>query len=194
LEEARQAFGRIMRDGNRAREVIDRVRALARNAPPRFDRLDINEAIREVIALAQAEMRRNRIQLQIRLGDDLPHIAGDRVQLQQVATNLIVNAVEAMSDVSEGPRELTIVSGAGNSNDVFVEVRDTGPGLDPANLDRLFQSFYTTKPDGMGMGLAISRSIVEAHGGQLSAARNQLQGAVFRLTLPVEEARLPNPN
>jgi signal transduction histidine kinase len=139
-------------------------------------------------------MRRNRIQLQIRLGDDLPHIAGDRVQLQQVATNLIVNAVEAMSDVSEGPRELTIVSGAGNSNDVFVEVRDTGPGLDPANLDRLFQSFYTTKPDGMGMGLAISRSIVEAHGGQLSAARNQLQGAVFRLTLPVEEARLPNPN
>ncbi|HEX3523576.1 MAG TPA: ATP-binding protein [Stellaceae bacterium] len=194
LEEARQAFGRIMRDGNRAREVIDRVRALARNAPPRFDRLDINEAIREVIALAQAEMRRNRIQLQIRLGDDLPHIAGDRVQLQQVATNLIVNAVEAMSDVSEGPRELTIVSGAGNSNDVFVEVRDTGPGLDPANLDRLFQSFYTTKPDGMGMGLAISRSIVEAHGGRLSAARNQPQGAVFRLTLPVEEARLPNPN
>jgi signal transduction histidine kinase len=194
LEEARQAFGRIIRDGNRAREVIDRVRALARKAPPRFDRLDINEAIREVIALAQAEMRRNRIQLQTRLGDGLPHIAGDRVQLQQVTTNLIVNAMEAMSDVSEGPRELTIVSGAGSSTDVFVEVQDTGPGLDPANLDRLFQSFYTTKPDGMGMGLAISRSIVEAHGGRLSAAPNQPQGAVFRLTLPVEEARLPNPN
>jgi signal transduction histidine kinase len=116
------------------------------------------------------------------------------VQLQQVTTNLIVNAMEAMSDVSEGPRELTIVSGAGSSNDVFVEVQDTGPGLDPANLDRLFQSFYTTKPDGMGMGLAISRSIVEAHGGRLSAAPNQPQGTVFRLTLPVEEARLPNPN
>jgi PAS domain S-box-containing protein len=194
LEEARQAFGRIMRDGNRAREVIDRVRALARKAPPRFDRLDINEAVREVVTLVQAEMRRNRIQLQTRFGDGLPHIAGDRVQLQQVTTNLIVNAIEAMSDVGEGLRELTIVSGAGSSNDVFVEVQDTGPGLDPANLDRLFQSFYTTKPDGMGMGLAICRSIVEAHGGRLSAAPNQPQGAVFRLTLPVEEPRLPNPN
>jgi PAS domain S-box-containing protein len=194
LAEAREAFGRIVRDGNRAREVIDRVRALARKAPPRFDRLDINEAIREVITLAQAEMRRNRIQLLTRLGDGLPHIAGDRVQLQQVTTNLIVNAVEAMSDVSEGLRELTIVSGAGSSNDVFVEVQDTGPGLDPADLGRLFQSFYTTKPDGMGMGLAISRSIVEAHGGRLSAAPNQPHGAVFRVTLPVEEARLPNPN
>jgi PAS domain S-box-containing protein len=194
LEEARQAFARIMRDGNRAREVIDRVRSLARKAPPRLDRLDLNEAVREVIALAQAEIRRNRIQLQTRLGDGLPRIAGDRVQLQQVTTNLIVNAIEAMSDVSEGPRELTIVSGAGSSTDVFVEVRDTGPGLDPANLDRLFQSFYTTKPNGMGMGLAISRSIVEAHGGRLSAAPNLPQGAVFRLTLPVEEAHLPNPN
>jgi PAS domain S-box-containing protein len=194
LEEVRQSFSRIVRDGNRAGEVIDRIRALVRRAPPRRAPLDINEAVREVIALAQAEMRRNRIQLQTRLGDGLPHIAGDRVQLQQVTTNLIVNAIEAMSDFSEGPRELTIVSGAGNSTDVFVEVQDTGPGLDPANLDRLFQSFYTTKPNGMGMGLAISRSIVEAHGGQLSAAANQPHGAVFRLTLPVEEARPPNPN
>jgi PAS domain S-box-containing protein len=194
LEEVRQAFSRIARDGNRAGEVIDRIRALVRRAPPRRAPLDINEAVREVIALAQAEMRRNRIKLQTRLGDDLPHIAGDRVQLQQVTTNLIVNAIEAMSDVSEGPRELTIVSGAGSSTDVFVEVQDTGAGLDPANLDRLFQSFYTTKPDGMGMGLAISRSIVEAHGGRLSAAPNQPHGAVFRLTLPVEEACLPNPN
>jgi PAS domain S-box-containing protein len=194
LEEVRQAFSRIARDGNRAGEVIDRIRALVRRAPPRRAPLDINEAVREVIALAQAEMRRNRIKLQTRLGDDLPHIAGDRVQLQQVTTNLIVNAIEAMSDVSEGPRALTIVSGTGSSTDVFVEVQDTGPGLDPANLDRLFQSFYTTKPDGMGMGLAISRSIVEAHGGRLSAAPNQPHGAVFRLTLPVEEACLPNPN
>jgi C4-dicarboxylate-specific signal transduction histidine kinase len=194
LEEVRQSFSRIVRDGNRAGEVIDRIRALVRRAPPRRAPLDINEAVREVIALAQAEMRRNRIQLQTRLGDRLPHIAGDRVQLQQVTTNLIVNAIEAMSDVSEGPRALTIVSGTGSSTDVFVEVQDTGPGLDPANLDRLFQSFYTTKPDGMGMGLAISRSIVEAHGGRLSAAPNQPHGAVFRLTLPVEEARLPNPD
>jgi two-component system, LuxR family, sensor kinase FixL len=108
------------------------------------------------------------------------------VQLQQVTTNLIVNAIEAMSDVGEGPRELTIVSGVGSSTDVFDEVQDSGAGLDPANLDRLFQSFYTTKPDGIGMGLAISRSIVEAHGGRLSATPNQPHGAVFRLTLPVE--------
>jgi PAS domain S-box-containing protein len=194
LEEVRQSFSRIVRDGNRAGEVIDRIRALVRRAPPRREPLDINEAVREVIALAQAEMRRNRIQFRTRLADDLPHIAGDRVQLQQVTTNLIVNAIEAMSDVREGPRELTIVSGACSSTDVFVEVQDTGSGLGPANLDRLFQSFYTTKPDGMGMGLAISRSIVEAHGGRLSAAANQPHGAVFRLTLSVEEARPPNPN
>jgi two-component system, LuxR family, sensor kinase FixL len=113
--------------------------------------------------------------------------------LQQVATNLIINAVEAMSSLSDGPREITIVSGM-DAHAVFVEVQDTGPGLDPANLDRLFQSFYTTKPDGMGMGLAISRSMVEAHGGRLSAAPNRPHGAVFRFTLPVEETLSPNPN
>ena len=186
LEEVRQAFNRIARDSNRAGEVIDRIRALVRRAPPRRSPLDINEAVREVIALAQAEIRRNHIRLQTRLGDGLPHIAGDRVQLQQVATNLIINAVEAMSSLSDGPREITIVSGM-DGHAVFVEVQDTGPGLDPANLDRLFQSFYTTKPDGMGMGLAISRSMVEAHGGRLSAAPNRPHGAVFRFTLPVEE-------
>jgi C4-dicarboxylate-specific signal transduction histidine kinase len=187
LEEVQQAFGRIVRDGNRAREVIDRVRALVRKGPPRSDCLDINEAIREVVALAQAEAQRNGVSLQTRLADGLPVVPGDRVQLQQVTTNLIVNAIEAMSSVDEGPRELTIVSGTGVSNDVFVEVQDTGPGLDPANLDRLFQSFYTTKPDGMGMGLAISRSIIEAHDGRLSAAPNPPHGAIFRFTLPVEE-------
>ena len=149
--------------------------------------MDINEAIREVIALTQAELQRNGVRLQTRLADGLPLVPGDRVQLQQVMVNLIVNAVEAMSGASDGPRELTIVSGADDSNDVFVEVQDTGPGLDPAKLDRLFQSFYTTKPDGMGMGLAISRSIVEAHGGRLSAAPNKPRGAVFRFTLPIEE-------
>jgi signal transduction histidine kinase len=149
--------------------------------------LDINEAIREVIALTQAEMQRNGVRLQTRLSGGLPLVSGDRVQLQQVIVNLILNAVEAMSGASGGPRELTIASGAAASNDAFVEVQDTGPGLDPANLDRLFQSFYTTKPDGMGMGLAISRSIVEAHGGRLSAAPNEPHGAVFRFTLSVEE-------
>ena len=192
LEEVRQAFGRIVRDANRAREVIDRVRALVRKAPPRSERFDINEAIREVIALAQAEAHRNGVSLRTRLADGLPLLPGDRVQLQQVTTNLIVNAVEAMSNFSEGRRELTIVSGTGVSNDVFVEVQDTGPGLDLANLDRLFRSFYTTKPHGMGMGLAISRSIVESHDGRLLAMPNQPRGAVFRFTLPVKETLSEN--
>ena len=187
LDEVRQALARIVRDGKRAGEVIERVRALVKKAPPRRDRLDINEAVREVISLTQAEIQRSRVGLRTWLADDLPLVPGDRVQLQQVIVNLIVNAVEAMSGASDGPRELTIASGADDSNDVFVEVQDTGPGLDPANLDRLFQSFYTTKPDGMGMGLAISRSIVEAHGGGLSASPNKPRGAVFRLTLPVKE-------
>jgi PAS domain S-box-containing protein len=185
--EVRQALNRIVRDGNRAGEVIDRVRALVRKAPPRRDRLDINEAVREVIALTQVEVQRNGVSLQTRLADGLPLVTTDRVQLQQVMTNLIVNAVEAMTGISDRPRELAIISGEGDADDVFIEVQDTGPGLDPANLDRLFQSFYTTKPDGMGMGLAISRSIVEAHGGRLSAAPNQPHGAVFRVTLPGED-------
>lgn len=187
LDEARQALGRIVRDGTRAGEVIHRIRSLVKKMPPRRDRLDINEAAREVIPLTQAELQRNRVSLQARLADGLPLVSGDRVQLQQVMTNLIINAVESMSSVSDGPRELTIVSGMDNANELFVEVQDTGPGVDSAQLDRLFQSFYTTKPDGIGMGLAISRSIAEAHGGRLSAARNQSHGAVFRLTLPLEE-------
>jgi PAS domain S-box-containing protein len=187
LEEAGQALGRIVRDGSRAGEVIDRIRALVKKVPPRRDRLDINEAIREVIALTQTEVQQNRVRLQTRLGGDLPLVPADRVQLQQVIMNLLVNAIEAMSSVDDRSRELTIASGKEGANAVFVEVQDAGPGIDPADLDRLFQSFYTTKPDGIGMGLAISRSIVEAHGGRLSAAPNQPRGAAFRFTLPVEE-------
>jgi PAS domain S-box-containing protein len=187
LDEVRQALGRIVRDGTRAGEVIDRIRALVKKVPPRRDLLEINEAICEVIALTRTEMQRNDVSLQSRLADDLPLVSADRIQLQQVMINLIVNAIEAMSGVAGRPRELTIVSGTDHMAEVLVEVTDTGPGLDPDTLDRLFQSFYTTKPDGIGMGLAISRSIVEAHGGQLSAALNNPRGAVFRLTLPVEE-------
>jgi PAS domain S-box-containing protein len=187
LEEARQALGRIVRDGNRAGEVIDRIRALVKKVPPRRDRSDINEAIREVIALTQTEVQQNRVRLQTRLADDLPLVPADRVQLQQVIMNLIINAIEAMAAASDGRRELTIVSGIDDTSGVSVDVRDTGPGLEPEKLDRLFQSFYTTKPDGIGMGLAISRSIAEAHGGRLSAAPNQPHGAVFRFTLPAEE-------
>jgi PAS domain S-box-containing protein len=187
LDEVRQALGRIVRDGNRTGEVIGRVRALIKKMPPRRDRLDMNEAVREVIGLTQAELQNNGVRLQTRLAGDLPLVSADRVQLQQVMINLIVNAIEAMNGADERLRELTIVSGRDGADTVFVEVQDTGPGLDLEKLGRLFQSFYTTKPDGIGMGLAISRSIAEAHGGRLSAAPNQPRGAVFRFTLPVEK-------
>jgi C4-dicarboxylate-specific signal transduction histidine kinase len=193
LEEARQALGRIVRDGSRAGEVIDRIRALVKKVPPRRELLKINQAIRDVIALTQTEVQQNRVRLQTRLADDLPLVPADRVQLQQVIMNLLVNAIEAMSRIGDGSRELTIASGKDDASAVFVEVQDTGPGIDPADLDRLFQSFYTTKPDGIGMGLAISRSIAEAHGGRLSAAPNQPRGAVFRLTLPIQEKSMITP-
>jgi C4-dicarboxylate-specific signal transduction histidine kinase len=193
MEEARQVLGRIVRDGNRASEVIARVRGLVKKVPVRRDLLDINEAIVEVTALTHSELHSNRVKLHTHLSRDLPLIPVDRVQLQQVILNLIVNAIEAMSGVGDRPRELAVGSGGGDSNDVFVEVRDSGQGLDPADLDRLFGSFYTTKPDGMGMGLAISRSIVEAHGGRLWATPNEPHGAVFRFTLPVEEGAPADP-
>ncbi len=187
VDEVRQALGRIVRDGTRAGEVIGRIRALVKKTPPRRERLDINQTIREVVALTQTEMQRNDVTLQSRFANELPLVSADRVQLQQVIMNLIINAIEAMSRANGRPRELTIVSGIDDAHELFVEVHDTGPGLDPEQLDRLFQSFYTTKPDGIGMGLAISRSIAEAHGGRLSAAPNKPHGAVFRLTLPAEE-------
>ncbi len=185
-QEVRESLGRIVKDGRRASEVIKRIRALVSKAPPRKEQLGINDVIREAVALTHSELRRNGISLRTQLTDGLPLVPGDRVQLQQVLVNLIVNAIEALS-VGDGMRELTIVSDEAPSNYVFVEVQDTGPGLDAADLDRLFQSFYTTKPDGMGMGLAISRSIVEAHGGRLSAAPNEPRGAILRFTLPVEQ-------
>jgi PAS domain S-box-containing protein len=194
LDEVRHALGRIVRDGTRAGEVIGRIRALVKKLPPRRELfLDINEAIREVIALTHTETHRNAVRLESRLADDLPFVSADRVQLQQIMINLIINAIEAMAGAGDGARELTIVSGIDDADAVVVEVQDTGPGLDPEKLDRLFQSFYTTKPDGIGMGLAISRSIAEAHGGRLSAAPNNPRGAVFRLTLPVEETLPGNP-
>ncbi|HME69234.1 MAG TPA: ATP-binding protein [Myxococcota bacterium] len=193
IEEARQALERIVRDANRASEVIGRVRSLAKKLPPHKSALNINDAVREVIALTQSELRRTRVILRTGLASGLPLVAADRVQLQQVVLNLIVNAIEAMSEVDERPRELSVVSGRSEPNDVFVEVRDSGLGLDPASLDHLFDSFYTTKPGGTGMGLAISRSIVEAHGGQLSAVPNEPYGAVFRFTLPLKDGAARDP-
>jgi C4-dicarboxylate-specific signal transduction histidine kinase len=188
LEEARQALTRIVKDSNRAGEIIDGIRGLIKKAPSRNDRLDINETILEVIALTRSEMVRNGVLLQTRLTNGLPLVQGDRIQLQQVILNLIVNAVEAMSGAGEGTRELRISTGKAASNAVLVELRDSGSGLDPDGLDRLFDAFYTTKPTGMGMGLPICRSIIEAHGGRIWAT-DVPQGADFKFTLPVGENR-----
>jgi two-component system sensor kinase FixL len=167
--------------------VIGRIRTLVKRVPERRSHLDLNESVLEVIALTQNELQRNPVDLQINLATDLPMIPADRVQLQQVILNLIVNALEAMNEAGERPRTLVVNSGTTDSSiEVFVEVQDTGPGLDAANLDRLFRSFYTTKPEGMGMGLSISRLIVESHGGRLWATKNEPHGAVFRFTLPVQ--------
>ncbi len=185
VEEVRKSLERIVKDGYRASDVIARVRALARKTPPRKDPLDINEAVDEVLALTERELQRNAVKVTVRLCRDLPLIRADRTQIQQVICNLVVNAIEAMSDTSPGHRQLWVITGP-DSSDVFVEVRDNGAGLQAAERERLFQSFYTTKAGGMGMGLSLSRSIVEAHGGRLSAAPNEPNGAIFRFTLPVE--------
>ena len=184
LGEARQALGGIIEEATRAREVIDRIRALASKAPPRNDRLDVNDIVRDVIALTRSEVQRNRVALQTGLAGDLPPISGDRVQLQQVVLNLIINAIEALNEASDGPRELLVGTGKNGSDGVFVAVSDSGPGLDTKHLDHIFDAFHTTKPNGLGMGLAISRSIIEAHGGRLWATPNDRRGAIFRFSLP----------
>jgi PAS domain S-box-containing protein len=205
LTEAREAIRRISRDGKRAGDVISRMRSLFKKASTAKERLDINGVIEEAAVLAQSEVQRNRVSMQTHLAEDLPLIMGDRIQLQQVILNLLINAVEAMSAAGDGPRQLWVRSEKVNetprelgkesfdgevSDDaewthVLVAVRDTGPGLDPNNLGRLFDAFYSTKPQGLGMGLAISRSIVEAHGGRLSAMADPSRGAVFQFILPI---------
>jgi two-component system sensor kinase FixL len=190
LDEARQAIGRIVKDGHRASEVIGRIRALVKKSPPRKDWLNINETILEVIALARSEIHRNRVSLQIQLADRLPLVLADRIQLQQVVLNLIINGIEAMNGSSEGRRELRVSTETDGSNGVLIAVRDSGVGLNPEIPEHLFDPFYTTKPDGMGMGLAISRSIIEAHGGRLWASLNAPCGAVFQFTLPRDGERV----
>ena len=194
LEEARQSAEFVIADSHRAGEIIGRIRALIKKAPSRKDRVDVNETILEVSALARSEVQSNGVSLRTRLGDELPLILGDRIQLQQVILNLMINAIEAMNEVDDAPRELLISSARGDSQSVLVSVRDSGPGLNPDSLDRLFHAFHTTKPHGMGMGLAISRSIVEAHGGRLWAAANVPHGAVFQFTLPIGAETVAGPN
>lgn len=187
LTEGRQAVERIIKDSYRASEVISRIRALVKKAPPRNDVVDVNDVVREVLTLAQSEARRNQVYLKVQLEDELKPVLGDRVQLQQVVLNLIINGIEAIAKSKAGPRELSVRSSCGESGNIVVAVSDSGEGLESASLDHVFDAFFTTKPDGMGMGLAISRTIIESHGGRIWATPNSPRGAVFQFTLPASE-------
>src|ERR1700730_2822195 len=191
LEEVQQVLTRIVEDGKRAGEVIHRIRALMKKAPPRKDRLEINGVILEIIELTRGEAAKYGISVLTELADHLPVVEADRVQLQQVLLNLIVNALEAMGAANEGPRELLISTAKVQSSGVLVAVQDSGPGLEAAMLEQVFESFYTTKPTGLGLGLSICRSIIEAHGGRLWASPNQRRGATSQFTLPAD-ANIPS--
>jgi PAS domain S-box-containing protein len=193
LDHVRDSLGHIVKDGMRAADVLYRIRALIKKAPPHMARVDVNEAVLDVITLTRSELLRHGVSLETQLATGLPLIEGDRIQLQQVILNLILNAAEAMSGIDEGVREMRISTGREASNGVLVSVRDLGPGLDPQNVDHLFEAFYTTKPDGLGMGLAICRSIIKAHGGRLWATANEPRGAVVQFTLPLERSEYAGP-
>ncbi|GLR56785.1 PAS domain-containing protein [Rhizobium indigoferae] len=193
LEEVREALYSIVGDADRAGDIIDRIRDQIKKAPPRKSRFDLNQAINEVILLARSAVSQNGISVQTRLAKGVLAIEGDHVQLQQVVLNLILNAVEAMSTVGTGPRELLISTEQAQIGGVLVSVRDSGPGIDPDRLDRIFEAFYTTKSSGLGMGLSICRSIIDAHGGRLWVDANEPRGAAFQFTLPDAEKELRNP-
>ncbi len=187
FREVDDALSLIVKEGNRAGEVVGRIRALIKKAPARKDAVAINDAILEVIALARTEAANNSVSVRTLLAEGLPRVQGDRVQLQQVLLNLIINAIEAMRDVGEEEREL-LISSRNGPDGVSVEVRDSGPGFTPETLDRVFEAFYTTKPGGLGLGLSICRSIIEAHNGRLWASPNVPRGAIFCFIAPAHPA------
>ena len=184
VEEAREAASRVVKDATRAAEIITRVRQLFKKGPPEQALIDVNEIIREMIVLLGGDATRYGVSIQTELTKDLPKVMGDRVQLQQVLMNLMTNGIDAMKSL-DGTRELVISSQA-EDGDLMISVSDTGVGLPPKQADQIFDAFFTTKPQGTGMGLRISRSIVESHGGHLWAAANSPRGASFHLTLPIE--------
>jgi signal transduction histidine kinase len=187
FQEVDDALSLIVKEGNRAGEVVGRIRALFKKAPARKDAVEINDAILEIIALTRTEAANNNVSVRTQLAEGLPPVQGDRIQLQQVLLNLIINAIEAMRDVGEAERELHI--GTRHEPDgVTVEVRDSGPGFAPAALERVFEAFYTTKPGGLGLGLSICRSIIEAHDGRLWASPNVPRGAIFGFIAPAHPA------
>ena len=190
LDEVREALTCVVSDTDRARDIISRIRDHVRKAPPRRESFDLNAAINEVIALARTEVAKTGVSVQNRLTEGLSAVQADRVQVQQVVLNLVLNAIEAMSSVEERPRELLISTEQSPTDGIVVTVRDSGPGIDPEQLDRIFEAFTTTKPSGVGMGLSICRSIIAAHGGRLWAEANKPKGAVFRFTLPADNSDL----
>ena len=185
LEEVRQALEGIAEAGKRAGEIMHRIRDLMKMAPPRIESLDINSAVWEVIAIARPEAVKNDVSVRTDLAGGLPLVKGDRIELQQVALNLINNALEAMSSVADGAREL-LISTARVESDVLITVRDSGPGLPAADLEHIFRPFQTTKPTGLGVGLSVCRRIIDAHGGRLWASSNMPRGAIFQFTVPVD--------
>jgi signal transduction histidine kinase len=184
LREIRGALGCIVDDADRAAQIICRIRDQVKKVPPRMDRFNLNDAINGVIGLAQSIIAKNGVSVQTSFAEVLPDVRGDLVQLQQIVLNLILNAVEAMSAIDEDIRELSVSTERGEANDVLVAVRDSGPGIHPESREHVFDAFYTTKPGGLGMGLSICRSIINAHGGRFWADANEPKGAVFRFTLP----------
>ena len=186
LNEARKNITNIVRDTNRASKIVVQVRDLTKGQPPVSESLRVNEIILATTVLIDREIRQNQISIQTQLSDDVPPINGDRVQLQQVLLNLVLNSIESLRLVAVGSRRLVIASAKSNSNSVLISVHDTGKGISPSDLGCLFDPFYTTKSDGMGIGLTISRSIVESHGGHIWATPNSPRGAVFHFTLPID--------
>jgi PAS domain S-box-containing protein len=190
LHEVKKQLGGVVGAADRSREIIGRIRDHIKKAPPRKACFDLNRAIDEVIALGRSAISRNGVSVRTLFAEGLAPVEGDRVQLQQVVLNLILNAVEAMGSVGAGPRELLISTEQHQVNGVLVSVRDSGPGIDPESLEHVFEAFYTTKISGMGMGLSICRSIIDAHGGRLWADVNEPRGAVFQFTLPHVEKEI----
>ncbi len=184
LGEVREALACVVRDADRAKDIVDRVRDHIKKAPPRKEHFDLNEATAEVIVMVRTAMEREKVSVRTCLVENMAPITGDRVQLQQVLLNLIMNAVEAMSSVKDEARELTIRTEQTEAGEVLVAVHDSGPGIDPGRLDQVFAPFYTTKATGTGMGLSICQSIIAAHGGRLWAQPNRPKGAIFQFTLP----------
>jgi C4-dicarboxylate-specific signal transduction histidine kinase len=185
VEEARAAASRVVKDVSRASEIITGIRQLFKKGAPQHELVDVNELIREMIVLLRSQGTRYSISMRTELAEDIPQIMGDHVQLQQVLMNLMINGIEAMKNV-DGQRELSVKSQRAPDEQLMVSVSDTGVGLAPQQMDQIFNAFFTTKPHGTGMGLRISRSIVESHGGRLWATNNSSRGASFHLTLPSE--------